>query len=200
MLILSAPPLQEKGGAASAIARKRRAELPPRYRAFSVGLPAPQTDRHRMAGRWRTPSLKGATCRRSNRTSARRVPGVGGAWCLGPRASAEKSGARVVGSCRVINAVAEGSGARGAGSCRRHSAVKLCHRRPRSPGAPRRHRCGCVAASAEYTGRRAEWKPSRRGSGRGRSALNWTSLEHQHPVKLMSFPKAVLAVDARGVP
>ena len=47
-------------------------------RDFGVSVSAsPQTDRHLMAGRGRgkTPSLKGATCRRSRFTTARRVAG-----------------------------------------------------------------------------------------------------------------------------
>ena len=68
-----------KGRAATAIVRKRRVELRPRSRGVGVGLPAPQTDRHRMGGRRRsrTPSLKGVTCRRSSLTTARRVAGGG---------------------------------------------------------------------------------------------------------------------------
>ena len=80
-----------------------------RSRGFGVGLPAPQSDRDQMAGRWRskTPSLIGATCRRSSLTNARRVAGECGAWCAGPRDEAERSGARGAGSCCLKNAVAE---------------------------------------------------------------------------------------------
>ena len=41
----------KKGGEAPVITRKRRVELQPRSRGFGAGLPAPQTDRHHMAGR-----------------------------------------------------------------------------------------------------------------------------------------------------
>ena len=107
-----------KKGRAAAVTRKRGVELHPRYRSFGVGLPAPQTDRHRTAARWksRTPSLKGATCRHSSLTTARRVAGEGGAWCAGSRAEAERSGARGAGSRRLNNASAKGGGARSAGS------------------------------------------------------------------------------------
>ena len=53
--------------------------------------------------------LKGATCRRSSLTTARRVAGGGGAWCAAPRAEAERSGAWSASSCRLNNTVAEGA-------------------------------------------------------------------------------------------
>ena len=77
---------------------------------------------------------------------------------------AEGSGARSAGSRRLKNAVAEGSGARSAGSHRWRSGANARARR--------RSKCGCVAASTGYTGRRAGRKASRRGSIRGRSALS----------------------------
>ena len=109
--------------AATAITMKRRVELHPRSRGFAIGLSAPQTDRYRMAERWRsrTSSLKWATCRCSSLTTARRVAGGGGAWCTGSRVEAEKSGARGEGSCRLNNTVAKGCGARSADCQRRRS-------------------------------------------------------------------------------
>ena len=152
-----------------------------------------------MAGRWRsrTLSLIRTTCRHSSLTTARRAAGGGGAWCAGPSADAERSRARGTGSCRLEDAVGEGSdaqsagssrrrsgalragsrafagrsGDRGAGSRRRHSALKLWNRRRRSLWTPRKNRCGCVAASTGYTGRRASPRPSMRGSYRYWSAL-----------------------------
>ena len=172
---------RKKGRAGTAVARKRRVELHPGSRGFGVGLPAPQTDRHRMAGRWRsrTPSLIGTLCRRSSLTTAWRVAGGGGAWCVGSGATAEMSVAGGGGSRGLNNAVVEGGSVRGADSCRRRRGARAaarcrditlerCNRQRRRSRAQRGSKCHCVTASPGYTGRRTGRNPSRRGCGRGR--------------------------------
>ena len=116
---------RKKGRAATAITRQRRVELHSRSRRFGVGIRSPQTSHHRMAGRWRsrTPSLKGAACRRSSLTTVGRMAGAGGAWCAGSRTEAERSGVRGECSRRLNSAAAEGGGARSVGSRRRRSSA-----------------------------------------------------------------------------
>ena len=134
--------LLEKGGKVANLVGSsmtgKRVERPPLFRgnaesgftlylgASVSAVPHLKTDGHRMAERWRssTTSLKGATCRCSSLTTARRVAGGDGALFAGPRAESEGSGARGAGSIRLNNAVAEGSGARSVGPRHRWSGAE----------------------------------------------------------------------------